>query len=180
MRIEVPELSGGFEIGFVNDWDGRTRVFISPGRMDYSLDAETNAKVEYSSPEKTAALLAPAFYRLFVGEINSALAGEDRLFEILTDEQFELAGRFLRGEEALDDDETDVRTEAYLEASYSNIFASKTTPIDMRMLIEDTGLEPGFVRAFLSSRSGRYRLELKGGQEFIWSRNPAEVGEGQA
>ncbi|HTB23177.1 MAG TPA: hypothetical protein VK914_10775 [bacterium] len=175
MRIEVPELSGGFEIGFVNDWDGRTRVFISPGRIDERMDEETNAKVEHSSPEKTAALLAPAFFRLFIGEINSALAGDDRLFEISTDEQFELAGRFLRGEEDLEEDEADIMTEAYLEASYSNIFASKTTPIDMRLLIEDTGLEPGFVRAFLTAHAARFRLELKGGQEFIWARNPAEV-----
>jgi hypothetical protein len=178
MRIAVPELSGGLEIAFVNDVEGKTRVFVSLGRIEELTDPETYAAVHEGSPEKTAALLGPAFYRLFSTEINSALAGEENLIEVLEDRQFEVLAGFLRGDESLDPEEAEIRIASYLEASYSNIFASKTTPISMRMLVEDTGLAPEIVRAHLEANAGRFRLELKGDHEFVWDRRlPGETGD---
>jgi hypothetical protein len=179
MRIEVPELSGGLEIGFVNEVGGRTRVFVSLGRIEELTDPGTYAIVRDGSPEKTAALLGPAFFRLFALEINAAPAGGENLIEILEDGQFELVGRFLRGEESLEGEEADIRIASYLEASYSNIFASKTTPISMGMLVQDTGLAEEVVRGHLEAHPERFRLELKGDHEFVWDRKlPAETGDG--
>ena len=179
MRIEVPELSGGLEIGFVNEVGGRTRVFVSLGRIEELTDPGTYAIVRDGSPEKTAALLGPAFFRLFALEINAAPAGGENLIEILEDGQFELVGRFLRGEEILEGEEADIRIASYLEASYSNIFASKTTPISMGMLVQDTGLAEEVVRGHLEAHPERFRLELKGDHEFVWDRKlPAETGDG--
>jgi hypothetical protein len=178
MKIEVPELSGGFEIGFVNDAGGKTRVFVSLGRIEELTDPETYAMVHEGSPERTAALLGPAFYRLFSEEINSALPGGENLIEVLTDRQFEVVANFLRGQESLDREEREIRIACYLEASYSNIFASQTTPISMRMLVDDTGLDPEIVRGHLEAHSDRFRLELKGDHEFVWDKRlPVDPGD---
>ncbi|HTA16839.1 MAG TPA: hypothetical protein VK786_03755 [bacterium] len=179
MKIEVPELSGGLEIGFVNDVGGKTRVFVSLGRIEELTDPGTYAIVHEESPEKTAALLGPAFFRLFALEINAAPAGVENLIEVLEDNEFEVLGRFLRGEESLEGEEPEIRIASYLEASYSNIFASKTTPLSMGMLVQDTGLAEDIVRGHLQAHPERFRVEVKGDHEFVWDRKlPAETGDG--
>lgn len=166
MRYEIPPLSGGLDVIFVNDSGGRVRVYIDLNQVEQIADPQAYAIVYHGSPERIAAATGPAFFRLFREQIHSVSQGVTAELPLGGSDQFELIADFVMGRVQLTQEEIDVKLGCYLQASFTNIFASASTPVSIRILCEDTGLDRVAVNGYLLQHQDYYRLSDD--SDFVW------------